>query len=104
MRFGHRASDRGVTRLVRSHQAQRAQSAEQANVEDDQNQRDAPEWNLKVAFFGGARTDWSCGIQAVESSIEGWFSVAAAGGPFELEMRLGNSGTARVDLNLNPHP
>src|SRR6202030_4217174 len=61
MRLGHRASDCGVTGLVGANEAKRAQSAEQAHVENQKSKRNAPEWNLKVAFFSGARADWSRG-------------------------------------------
>ena len=36
VRFGHGAGDRGVARLVRAYEAKRAQSAEQAHVEEEQ--------------------------------------------------------------------
>ena len=52
-----------------SDEADRAQTAEQADVENQKDERNAPERNLKVAFFSGTRADWSRGIQAVESSI-----------------------------------
>ena len=58
MRLSHGAGDRGVARLVRANEAKRAQAAEQAHVEEDKNKRNAPERNLEVAFFGGARADW----------------------------------------------
>ena len=69
MCFGHRASDRCVARLVRAYQSQRTQPAEQANVENDKNERNAPKGNLDVGFFNGVRADWGSRIQFAESSI-----------------------------------
>jgi hypothetical protein len=71
MRFGHGSGDGGVARLVRADKAERAQTAEEAYVENHKNKWDSPERDFEGSFFGGARADWGGGIQTVESSIVG---------------------------------
>ena len=71
MRFGHGSGNCRVTRLVRTHESQRAKAAEKACANHNQDERDAPQGNLDLAFINGARANWGGRIQAAESSIAG---------------------------------